>query len=419
MGGLTLAPFASGAPLIKLDLRIALVDTPSALVGTLQYATALWARETVARLGVRLQQVLAAMVADPTQRVRALPLVTADEQAQWDAAPRDAAAPCVAVPAQIAAQAAATPDAVALVGEAPDVEAATAIRAAGASLPLGAVPQVTYGTLWARASALAAALRAWGVGPEVRVAVCLDRGVDSIVALLGVLEAGGAYVPLDPHDPAARLAWLLDEAHAPMILTSEALRDRLPAHWAQVVALDTAWPTIAATAAAGASAARASGPPAPETLAYVIYTSGSTGRPKGVGIPHGAFAHYVTAIRARLAWAPAWRTLLLTSPTADLGHTVLWPTLCAGGGLHVVSAETARDGARVAAVVTREGIACLKVTPSHLQALDTAAPGVLPSACLILGGEAGAPAWVATWARRAPGCASGITTARPNARWAR
>ena len=192
VGGLTLAPFASGAPLIKLDLRIALVDTPSALVGTLQYATALWARETVARLGVRLQQVLAAMVADPTQRVRALPLVTADEQAQWDAAPRDAPAPCVAVPAQIAAQAAATPDAVALVGEAPDVEAATAIRAAGASLPLGAVPQVTYGTLWARASALAAALRAWGVGPEVRVAVCLDRGVDPIVALLGVLEAGGA-----------------------------------------------------------------------------------------------------------------------------------------------------------------------------------------------------------------------------------
>ena len=170
------------------------------------------------------------MVADPAQPIHALPIVTPAERVQlletWNATTAEVAIDRVT--ATIAAHAAATPDAVAVIAD-------------GGPGAVGVASHVSYAELWTRATQLAAALRTWGVGPEVRVAVYLERGVDLLVALVGVLESGGAYVPLDPHDPAERLAWLLDDAQAPIVLTQEALRDRLPAHWAQVVALDTAW----------------------------------------------------------------------------------------------------------------------------------------------------------------------------------
>ena len=231
-------PWTTPVEATKLDLILRLTDTGETLAGGIEFATALWTRDTVTRLGARLQQVLAAMVADPAQPMRALPVVTPAERVQlletWNATTAEVAIDRVT--ATVAAQAAATPDAVAVIAD-------------GGPGAVGVASHVSYAELWTRATQLAAALRTWGVGPEVRVAVYLERGVDLLVALVGVLESGGAYVPLDPHDPAERLAWLLDDAQAPIVLTQEALRDRLPAHWAQVVALDTAWAAIAATAA--------------------------------------------------------------------------------------------------------------------------------------------------------------------------
>ena len=129
----------------------------------------------------------------------------------------------------------------------------------------------------ARANQLAHHLRGLGVGPEIVVGLCVERSLEMIVGLLGILKAGGAYLPLDPGYPAERLAFMLEDAGAPVLVTQSALRDRLPAHGARIVCLDADWPA--------SPAQPATAPPSrldPHNTAYVIYTSGSTGTPKGV-----------------------------------------------------------------------------------------------------------------------------------------
>ncbi len=119
-------------------------------------------------------------------------------------------------------------------------------------------------------------LRQLGVGPEILVAICVERSLEMVVGLLGILKAGGAYVPLDPDYPAERLAFMLEDTRSPVLLTQNALRERLPVNNAHVVCLDADWPEIARRSEANLLAQANA-----DNLAYVIYTSGSTGRPKG------------------------------------------------------------------------------------------------------------------------------------------
>ena len=137
---------------------------------------------------------------------------------------------------------------------------------------------LSYGELDARANQLAHHLRALGVGPEVVVGLCVERSLEMVVGLLGILKAGGAYLPLDPDYPPERLAFMLADAGAPVLVTHSALLDRLPAHGARIVRLDADWPAIARAAHAPRRPSRLD----PHNTAYVIYTSGSTGTPKGV-----------------------------------------------------------------------------------------------------------------------------------------
>ena len=166
--------------------------------------------------------------------------------------------PAATLPELFAAQVARTPDAVAVVFE----DAA-----------------LTYGELDARANQLAHHLRALGVGPEVVVGLCVERSLEMLVGLLGILKAGGAYLPLDPDYPHERLAFMLEDAGAPVLVTQSALLDRLPAHGARPSC--GSMPTGPPIARAAHHRARASGLD-PHNPAYVIYTSGSTGSPKGV-----------------------------------------------------------------------------------------------------------------------------------------
>jgi len=129
------------------------------------------------------------------------------------------------------------------------------------------------------------------VGPEVQVGICLERGLEMVVSLLGVLKAGGAYVPLDPDYPAERLAFILADSATPVLLTRETLRGALPApEGVEVVSLDGAAEEIAAESAENPASGAT-----PESLAYVIYTSGSTGTPKGALIEHRNVARLFSA----------------------------------------------------------------------------------------------------------------------------
>ena len=281
----------------------------------------------------------------------------------------------------IAAQAKRTPDLVAVVFE---------------------QERLTYRELDRRADRLAQHLRGLDVGPETLVGLFVERSLEMVVGILGILKAGAAYVPIDAGYPAERIAYLLADAKVACLLTQERLLPRLPGGAPQAVCLDTFdW-----TAAEGPK--RPDGDVRPTNLAYVIYTSGSTGRPKGVCIEHRNIVSYVTAISNRLRFEPEMNHATVSTIAADLGNTVIFPALATGGCLHVVSQERAESQALLSEYFTRERIDVLKIVPSHLAALQTGQNPqlVMPKARLILGGEASRLDWIERLRALAPegGC---------------
>ncbi|HEX8988367.1 MAG TPA: amino acid adenylation domain-containing protein [Rhodocyclaceae bacterium] len=256
--------------------------------------------------------------------------------------------------------------------------------------------RLAYGELDRRANQLAQRLWAMGVGPDMCVALCVERSLDMVVAILGILKAGAAYLPIDPGYPADRIAFMVEDAKAAVLLTHAALRERLPAGPAVPILLDE-WEWGGADAP----------PPAhvtPDGLAYVIYTSGSTGRPKGVCIEHRNIVAYVQDVCERLRFEPGMNHATVSTIAADLGNTVVFPALATGGCLHVISQERAENQGMLAEYFLRERIDVLKIVPSHLAALQSARnpEHVMPARRLILGGEASRLDWVAHLQRLAP-----------------
>ncbi|HEX7182946.1 MAG TPA: amino acid adenylation domain-containing protein [Thermoanaerobaculia bacterium] len=236
-----------------------------------------------------------------------------------------------------------------------------------------------------RANQLANRLRRTGVGPEHRVAICLERSPELVVAILGVLKAGAAYVPLDPASPPERLRSILEDAQAAAVLTAERWREPLSGCRSPLICLDVERIAL--------EAERSDNPAHTATaanLAYVIYTSGSTGTPKGVAVEHRQLAAYLNAVEERLVLPAGARYAWLSTPAADLGHTMLFPPLVLGATLHVLSETCAQDPHLLAAALDQFPADCLKIVPSQLGALlESSEPErLLPRQRLILGGEA-------------------------------
>ena len=241
-----------------------------------------------------------------------------------------------------------------------------------------------YRELDARANQVARHLQRLGVGPEVRVGLCVERSLDMIVGILAVLKAGGTYVPLDPKFSSARLASILADSGARLLLTQTKWQAALGPIKIEQVLLDDGGPMMASYDETPVSShVRA------DNLAYLIYTSGSTGRPKGVAVEHRQLVNYVEGVLDRLTLGEEASFALVSTVAADLGHTAVFGALCSGRTLHVVSSDRTFDPDGMADYMHRQGVEALKIVPSHLRALlDAAQPQhVLPKRCLILGGE--------------------------------
>ena len=259
---------------------------------------------------------------------------------------------------------------------------------------------LSYGELNVRANRLAWGLREMGVGPDTPVALCVGRSVAMLVGILGILKAGGAYVPLDLEQPTRRLAHVLEDTAAAVILTQRRLTEHLPQAAAKVLCLDEE---------ATFGGYRSDDPPpvaTGENLAYIVFTSGSTGRPKGVAVEHRQLWNYVESALERLALPAGASFAMVSTFAADLGNTMLFPALVTGGCLHPVSQARAADPLSLAEYFRQHGIDCLKIVPSHLGTLlDTPEPrSVLPRQRLILGGEALPWKLLATIRDLAPEC---------------
>lgn len=241
--------------------------------------------------------------------------------------------------------------------------------------------QITYAELNRRANGLAHHLRNLGISPEKLVGLCVERSIDMVVGLLGIMKAGGAYVPIDPSWPRERIAQIAEETAMPAILTQWQFEDRLPIESSRIV-LDTVNRPV-----------HASNLPPPNTAgqhaAYVLFTSGSTGKPKGVVVEHRQLVEYVLGIADRLGFDTKLRYGLVSTFSADLGNTALFPSLARGGTLHLVTEAQAMNPNELADEFERHPVDVLKIAPSHLAALlaVSRAERLLPRKRLVLGGD--------------------------------
>jgi amino acid adenylation domain-containing protein len=306
----------------KFDLSFFAAETADGLRLSLEYCTDLLEQASAVRMLEHFRVLLEAAVGDPTRPVGELELLSESERelvlGKWaqgsESLPLEDLRP---VHEMVAEQAQRTPE-------------ATAVLCAGEEL--------SYAQLEARANRLARALRGFGVGPDVIVAICAERSVEMVVAVLAVLKAGGAYAPIDPAYPEDRVAFMLADTDAPVLLTQERLLAGLPDHSGRTVCLDTDRELIDS---------HDDGPLAPsatlDELAYVIYTSGSTGRPKGVAMPHRPLSNLVAWQLENFSAPAAARTLQFASLSFDVAFQEIFSTWCSGGTLVLVDEAARRD----------------------------------------------------------------------------
>ncbi|HEX6289410.1 MAG TPA: amino acid adenylation domain-containing protein [Herpetosiphonaceae bacterium] len=334
----------------KFDLTLSINETEQLLAATLEYSTDLFEAATIERMARHFAVLLAGIVADPGRRVSALPLLAPDEQQElvgaWNATRRPFP-DRTCLHTLFEEQVVRTPDAIAaLQGE----------------------QHLTYAELNRRANQVAHTLQARGVGPNVAVAICVERSLEMVLGLMGILKAGGAYLPLDPAYPQERLQFMLEDGRVTVLLTQQHLLrsegTRLPTDHVQVLCLDADWPVI--ERAPGTNPACAV---SPADLVYVIYTSGSTGRPKGVLLDHRGRVNNFHDFNTRFAVGPGDRLLALSSLSFDMCAYDVFGTLAAGATIVLPEAALERDPAHWAALLVQQQVTIWHSVPALLDVL--------------------------------------------------
>ncbi|MFE6775878.1 amino acid adenylation domain-containing protein [Streptomyces sp. NPDC057702] len=354
------APLAVHTRTAKFDLTFTLVQHPGAdgpLTGGITYRTDLFEAATARRIADHFTHVLAAFADQPRRPVTAIDLLTGDERRrvlhQWNATGTEV--PTATVPRALAAQAARTPDASAVIAE---------------------DETLTYRELYERAARLAHALARRGAGPDRLVAVLLPRSARSVLAAHAVQHAGAAYLPLDPTHPVERVGALLAETAPALVLTDAAtaatLAGALPASGAATVLIDD--PALRAELATHPlTPPAATRPPHPLNTAYVLHTSGSTGRPKAVAVSHQALVNRLTWNQRRFPLGPGERMLHKAAPGFDVSVWEQYGPLTGGAALVVARPEGHRDPAYLAEVIRARQVTAVHFVPSML-ALFAAEP---------------------------------------------
>ncbi|HZO15352.1 MAG TPA: amino acid adenylation domain-containing protein, partial [Polyangiaceae bacterium] len=334
VAGLDIEPIELDSGTSKFDLTLSLSESAGELRGSLEYDTDLFERESIQQLWRSFEVLLEAALAHPDERVDVLPIMTAAERAAIVASGSDTADDYdrrATLHGLFEAQAAATPERIAV--------------SAGAE-------RLSYAALERAASALAAELQRHGIGPGALVGFSVHRSARTLIGLLGILKAGGAYVPLDPSWPKERLAYMLADSGASVLLTEQALVDVLPHQGRTVLCID------ALTTAAAPQPVRVQA----EDLAYILYTSGSTGKPKGIAITHRSAAALSSWGTKTFSAAELSGVLAGTSISWDLSIFELFVPLSCGGRVIVV--DSALELPRVPEPVT-----LVNTVPSVMQAL--------------------------------------------------
>jgi amino acid adenylation domain-containing protein len=375
-GGVRVTPVELDHWVAKYDVDIEAREWQGTLHVRIRYDADLFDAGTRERITGHLQTLVAGVAAHPDRRLSELPLLSDAERhrllREWNETAREY--PVVPAHELVLAQVAARPDAIAVT--APD-------------------GSLAYGDLGLRASRLARALRDLGVGPDTRVGLCVGRSRDLVTGILGILMAGGAYVPLDPAYPEERLAYMLADSGAPVVVAQAHLLAVLPADRPRVLLLDeldAPGPGVPEPAD-GARAIH------PDNLAYVIYTSGSTGRPKGVMISHRSLSNFAQANGEYVGAGPDDVMLQFATPCFDVSVLEIFTALTTGARLAVPERETLVSPSELTAFMRREAVTIVDIPPAVVELLPAEAFPALR--VQLIGGESFSGALATRW--QAPG----------------
>ncbi|RKH03264.1 amino acid adenylation domain-containing protein [Corallococcus carmarthensis] len=347
----------------QFDLTLTMGEADGELVASFEYNTDLFEAGTIERMAGHLATLLSGIAAQPGRALAGLPLLTLAEQQQlletWKG-PRVPLTQADMLPSLFAAQVARTPDNVAV---------------------LFKDAQLTYRELDARAGQLAAWLRGAGVKPGDIVGICLERSVETLVSVLAVMAAGAAYVPIDPAYPSERVAFILGDTQAPVVITQSWLQRTLPTGTsARTLFVDQPLDGALSTAPAATVAAG--------DLACLVYTSGSTGQPKGVMLEHGGLANLVRSFVESYAPGATDRMLPLTSVASASFVGEILPLLCTGGALVLPTEDEILDQEKLYQLITRHTVTIVSTVPAVIAGLNARLEQLPPLKLVLSGGEA-------------------------------
>src|SRR5581483_2400803 len=347
----------------KFDLTLIAAEREDGLRATFEYNTDLFDAATIERVAENFHVLLKAAVSDATQPIAALPILTKVERQQlvcdWNATASDyRREACVH-----------------------ELFAQRAMQYAGKAAVIFGKDEITYKELNARANQLAHYLRARGAGPEVLIGIFVDRSMDMLVALLGVLKSGAAYVPLDPAYPMERIGFILQDAKAPILLTQNHLVPALPAHSAEVIRLDADWGRIAKESSDDLPRTAL-----PSNIAYVLYTSGSTGKPEGVQVEHRNLTNFLESMRNKPGISSGDVLLALTTLSFDIAGLELYLPLVEGATVVLASREQCVDAKQLIGLLSQSGATMMQATPATWRMLIEAGWSGNPGLKVLCGG---------------------------------
>jgi natural product biosynthesis luciferase-like monooxygenase protein/amino acid adenylation domain-containing protein len=370
--GLSIRPFEIDNGTAKFDLSVSLFESEDGLTGWLEYATDLFDAERMERLSEHYRTLLEAAVANPDLPMSQLSLLTPGERRlmleEWNQTEVEyRASKCVHE--IVEEQAALFPDRIAVEFDG---------------------REMTYSELDRRTTLLASHLQSLGVGPDSLVCLCLERSLDLVVGVLGVLKAGGAYVPLDPGYPAERLAFILADSRAKVLLTESALLPILSGLELRENAVEK--PSVVCLDQLLADEPTATRPlerkVGPGNLAYVIYTSGSTGKPKGVQVEHRSVVNFLDSMRRKPGLTAKDVLLAVTTLCFDIAGLELLLPLTTGARVLIASRDVTVDGLQLARLLEQSGVTVMQATPATWRLLIEAGWKGHANFKILCGGEA-------------------------------
>ncbi|MEO7583969.1 MAG: amino acid adenylation domain-containing protein [Ferruginibacter sp.] len=350
----------------QFEITLVITETSNGLHGSLEYNTALFSRESINRLIVHFNQLLAGIIDAPQLPVGALQILTSTEQQQILVdfnATREVYPNNKTIVGLFEDQVKKSPEEVAVIFE---------------------NKQLTYRELHERSTQLAHYIAGKGIGKESMVPICIERGWEMIVGLLAIMKAGAAYVPIDPKYPEDRITYMLQDIGAAIIISSRESKSRITGiDKLDIIEIDAIWPQIDKYATVDLQLATD-----PTQLAYVIYTSGSTGKPKGVMIEHTSVVNLLTGVAKEVGFNACSIFMSVTTFSFDICYLELYMPLIAGGTLVVLPSEVTMDGFKLAGSIQRFKPTHMQGTPSTWQLLMDAGWENKEAIKMLVGGEA-------------------------------